>query len=80
MKKISKLKIGQLNKANLEEREMNRLYGGNYCGWNDDNRDANDKADVCSCSCYYGDYYGTSGLDHEASFFKYTTAFNGGYC
>lgn len=36
MKKLSKIKLSQLNKAELGEREMNRLLGGDRC---------------CLCSC-----------------------------
>ena len=73
MKKISKLKIGQLNKANLEEREMNRLYGGNYCAWGPENAQANAGSGKCSCACS-GDYYGSHGLEYLAPFFKYSTS------
>lgn len=31
MKKLSKIKLNQLNKAELSEREMNRLLGGENC-------------------------------------------------
>lgn len=31
MKKLSKIKLSQLNKAELGEREMNRLLGGENC-------------------------------------------------
>jgi natural product precursor len=31
MKKIDKLKLTQLNKAELEKRQMNLLKGGKYC-------------------------------------------------
>ena len=31
MKKLSKIKLSQLNKAELGEREMNRLLGGSKC-------------------------------------------------
>ena len=31
MKKLSKIKLNQLNKAELSERELNRLLGGSNC-------------------------------------------------
>lgn len=37
MKKLSKLKLNQLSDANLRDREMNGLRGGN----------------TCTCSCLY---------------------------
>lgn len=37
MKKLSKIKLSQLNKAELGEREMNRLIGGYKC---------------CICGCH----------------------------
>ena len=32
MKKLSKLKLNQLSKADLEKREMSQLIGGTACG------------------------------------------------
>ena len=31
MKKLSKIKLNQLNKAEISERELNRLLGGSNC-------------------------------------------------
>lgn len=39
MKKLGKLKLNQLSKVELEQREMNALRGGCYC----------------SCGCYPSD-------------------------
>lgn len=41
MKKLSKLKLNQLSKAELEKRQLNALRGGNECF-------------SCVCSCYGG--------------------------
>jgi natural product precursor len=50
MKKLTKLKLNVLSDANLQEREMNRLKGGNTCG----------------CSCYYeGTSKGSSSSDNR---------------
>jgi natural product precursor len=45
MKKLSKLKLNALSEANLRDREMNELRGG----------DRN-----CSCSCYWENQGGSS--------------------
>jgi natural product precursor len=44
MKKLSKLKLNVLSEANLLEKEMNILKGGNFC----------------TCSCYYEGNGGSS--------------------
>ena len=59
MKKLNSLKLNQLNKAEIEKREMNILKGGNSC------------SDCCPCryegsQCSSGDsYYG--GSSHTAN-------------
>jgi natural product precursor len=45
MKKLKKLKLNVLSEANLREREMNRLTGGER---------------ICTCSCYYANSGGSS--------------------
>lgn len=58
MRKLEQLKLNELSKADLKEREMAKLYGGNYCATYGANYDANNKQDLCSCSCMFGlDYY-----------------------
>ena len=77
MKKIDKLKLNSLNKSKIEDRDMSRIYGGNYCVWGNENRDANSGSGKCSCSCSNGDYY-SQGLRSNGDFFKHTSAW--GYC
>lgn len=72
MKNLKKIKLNNLSKSNITEREMSALQGGNYCYWSPENRDANTSANVCSCNCS-GDYYGASGVNYAASFYKSTT-------
>ena len=68
MKKIVKLKLGQLNKDSMVERQMAQLMGGNFCYWSLDNQVANDTQGKCSCLCNNCDYYDSSaGLQCEAS-------------
>lgn len=69
MKTICKLKLSDLNKSNIEKREMSRLYGGNFCAYGDENSQANDTAGKCSCLCDTKDYY--DGLNSTGSFYKY---------
>lgn len=47
MEKKSKIKLNQLNKAELSEREMNRLLGGNGC---------------CTCGCRGDSNHNDNGL------------------
>jgi natural product precursor len=68
MKKIGKLKLNQLSKAELKVKELNNLLGGfDPCGCgcqgtssNDDNEEANNKygydsgGDSCDCMPWYG--------------------------
>ena len=73
MKKIERLKLSQLSKDSLAERQMSQLIGGNYCYWSMDNYNANNGSGVCSCDCGYGsegDYYSASGLNTWASYLK----------
>lgn len=78
MKKIIKLKLGELNKLSMEPRMMSRLYGGNYCAHDNKNSAANTESGKCSCMCDAQNDYYTGGLKSNASFFKNTTAW--GYC
>lgn len=77
MKKINKLKLNSINKSQIRDRDMSRIYGGNYCAFGDENKEANVKSGKCSCSCTNGDYY-SQGLKSNGDFFKNTTAW--GYC
>jgi len=67
-----KLLLSQLNKDSMEPRQTSQLMGGNYCAFGDNNRDANETGGVCSCMCDHDTYYGSHGLDYEASFYKAT--------
>lgn len=78
MKKIIKLKLGELNKLSMEPRMMSRLYGGNYCAHSNVNFAANTESGKCSCMCDTEHDYYTGGLEGNGSFFKNTTAW--GYC
>ena len=51
MKKISVLKLGNLDKKCLEEKEMDRLVGGNECAFGTANQWANYYSGKCSCIC-----------------------------
>lgn len=51
MKKISVLKLGNMNRENLKKREMDVLVGGNYCSGGIDNQQANVYSGKCSCFC-----------------------------
>jgi natural product precursor len=72
MKKISNLKLNDLSKVELENKEMNNLVGG-ACGCgcqgpssNDDNEEANNVygydsgGDSCDCMPWYGYFEGKS--------------------
>lgn len=74
MKELKKIKLNALSKANITQREMSALQGGNYCAWGPENRAANESAGTCSCNCS-GNYYGSTGLNHNASFFKASSSF-----
>jgi natural product precursor len=52
MKKLSKLKLNALSEANLLDREMNVLRGGDR---------------VCGCSCYYANSGGSSSGDNRTA-------------
>ena len=54
MKKLSKLRLTQLSKAELEARQMNALKGGQ----------------LCSCSCYYANSGGSSSTDNSNANYK----------
>lgn len=51
MKKLGKLKLNKLNKAELENREMNNLLGGGDPG-------------DCTCGCHYSGTGGSSSCDN----------------
>lgn len=52
MKKLSRLKLVQLSEANLRDREMNELKGGDW---------------ACTCSCYWADNGGSSSYDNSVA-------------
>lgn len=68
MKELERLKLNALSKTTLKEREMERIYGGNYCATYGDNQRANEDQGVCSCNCLGGDYYSCRG--DEAATYK----------
>ena len=49
MKKEKKIKLNQLKKVELSEKEMNRLVGGDKC---------------CLCGCWYQNLEGSSSFDN----------------
>lgn len=51
MKKLGKIKLNQLNKAELSERELNRLLGGTNC---------------CLCGCRGSSSNGQNGAANTA--------------
>lgn len=51
MKKISVLKLGNMNRENLKKREMNLLMGGNECSNGLTNQIMNTYSGKCSCIC-----------------------------
>lgn len=76
MKPLKRIKLNALSQSGLKENESIHLYGGNYCHFDDYNRDANNEKDVCSCTCPFShDYYGATGINHEAAFMKRTTSY-----
>lgn len=69
MRKLEQLKLNELSKADLKEREMAKLYGGNYCATAGANENANNEQDLCSCNCMFGlDYYTVR--NEDASYMK----------
>lgn len=68
MKKISVIKLGNMNHESLEKYEMDFLTGGYYCSGGIDNFKANNYSGLCSCFCggAYGDY--SSGLSGDAAY------------
>lgn len=69
MKQLSALKLSNLNKIQLEENELTKLNGGNYCAFGSDNQWANVYSGKCSCWCGngQGDYYSNIGSDSSWS-------------
>ena len=67
MRKLSEIKLGQLNKVELSERELNRLLGGSNChdrgsATFDDNSKANVKGGVSGL--FPGDGGGGTAVGH----------------
>lgn len=54
MKTLKTLKLGAISKSNLQDRDMNKIFGGTYCAWGDINYQANDSSGKCSCFCSNG--------------------------
>ena len=54
MKKNSVLKLGNMNRENLEKREMGFLIGGNECSLGVSNQIINNYSGKCSCICESG--------------------------
>ena len=66
MKKVE-LKLSQLSKGSMKERQMAQLMGGNWCYFGLENQEANEREGKCSCVCYSQDYYASEwGLKYEA--------------
>ena len=70
MKKISVLKLGNMNRENLKKREMDVLVGGNYCSGSADNQQANNYSGKCSCICESGYNESASNLSQDAAYLK----------
>ena len=70
MKEIQKLKLSQLIKGSLTERQESQLKGGTWCYFDGDNQVANENEGKCSCLCECFDYYSAQGLDTQASKLK----------
>jgi natural product precursor len=65
MKKLSKLKLNVLSEANLREREMNRLTGGER---------------ICTCSCYYANEGYSSSSNRNANYNIGSGGYSGNGC
>lgn len=64
MKKLGKLKLNQIEKSEMENREMNNLKGG---------------GDSCSCGCHYASTGGSSYADNrKANWTGGQTSYGGG--
>lgn len=70
MKKISVLKLGNMNRENLKKREMDVLVGGNYCSGDTWNQQANLYSGKCSCICESGYNESSSNLSGDAVYLK----------
>lgn len=57
MTTLKKLKLGSISKANMQDREMNKIFGGTYCAWGAENKQANIDQGKCSCYCANGYSY-----------------------
>ena len=70
MKKISVLKLGNMNRENLKKREMDFLVGGNFCSNGIENQIANNYSGKCSCVCIGDDEDYYFYLSKEAAYLK----------
>lgn len=70
MKKISVLKLGNMNRENLEKREMEFLIGGNECSHGVSNQIINNYSGKCSCICESGYNESSSNLSGDAVYLK----------
>lgn len=70
MKKISVLKLGNMNRENLKKREMEFLVGGNYCSGITANQQANVYSGKCSCICESGYNESSSNLSQDAAYLR----------
>ena len=70
MKKISVLKLGNMNRENLKKREMEFLVGGNECSNGFYNQQANNYSGKCSCICESGYNESASNLSQDAAYLK----------
>lgn len=68
MRNRKELKLNSLSQSSLKEREMSKIYGGNYCATYGDNQKYNEYYDVCSCNCLGGNY--NSMLKEDAKYYK----------
>ena len=66
MKKIERLKLGQLNKDSMGAGQQSQLWGGGFCYWSQENYEANGET-KCSCVCWGSDYYSPDGFEYETS-------------
>lgn len=78
MKELKKIKLNSLSQSNLKDRDMSQIYGGNYCVWGPENRQANENSGKCSCSCssymtHSTDYYG-EGLKKNGDYYLNSTS------
>ena len=70
MKKNSVLKLGNMNRENLEKREMWFLIGGNEWSHSVSNQIINNYSGKCSCICESGYNESSSNLSGDAVYLK----------